>query len=805
MDDQAPIPQSTLVVLFGASNWPHWTDLNQELLNKDTGSAETFAASAEEMEKYFLDKQRLNLPADNLLNLFNAEDEPALQLRRMARFLKNRIALLKNAGSSATHLIIYYVGHGGFVDGDFYLVIRNSEKDNRIASSLRPESLVEIIKENARDLSCFLLIDCCFAGATVSAFDDAPINGVSLLCSSASNETSRATRGEPYTMFSGILLQVLKDGNREGPRWFSLRMLGKEIRQEIDRKYPENGVKPIVLSPVQRACDIADSPMFPNAGRQTLKEDEWFAAKSDLAQCYVVESATEEQLPQNEALRILVQSALVKYEERLSNMIGKKLDKTPIGVNVDRVMASPDGLENAIEALCQADIAVFDVTNYEPVVMLLLGVRSVVRRGVTIASAGGDYVIGDPIQYPFSIKEVNIVSHSRKQAKTYNPIDLIGTKMIAGFEQLRYLPNYLDLPVFDAIRTLPPEREQRVPKACNEQVLMLCPFSRRYTDNNWEVHLKPQLEVHLPKTQAGESPPIIRTLDIKSPRLVSQSLYEEMRLTQMCVVDWTDWRPTVFFELGVRLAGVDIDPVCIIETTQKQLIEDLADIEDWNESLSTLRAQLGADPKVNKDDGQQNYTPDDLERFAYSAYQCRRMFELFNPFEYKAPKQGRIEAKDLEVYEKIVSYHLQLIQGDDSSGYRKCLPPGFTYQIVSAHIDVSMEVSDLPVHGELMRAADLLSDPQIDSAGRSPVLYPNNESLTGRANEGALERRLAAWYYIDNRLKDKLEEDPKLRKKFIDLGNLIARALLRSDKEMAKQIRQRIKELEGKIKREDKP
>lgn len=107
-----------------------------------------------------------------------------------------------------------------------------------------------------------------------------------------------------------------------------------------------------------------------------------------------------------------------------------------------------------------------------------------------------------------------------------------------------------------------------------------------------------------------------------------------------------------------------------------------------------------------------------------------------------------------------------------------------------------MEVSALPVHDELMRAADLLSDPEKDSHGRSPVLYPDNNSLTRKANEGALERRLAAWYYIDNRLKAKLEEDEALRKKYITLGKLLARSLLRSDKDMAHRIRECVKQVE---------
>ena len=631
------------------------------------------------------------------------------------------------------------------------------------------------------------------------AFESTPINGVSLLCSSASHQTSRAVPGETYTMFSGALLRVLRQGDREGPEWFSLRTLEKAVARQI----PAGGVYPVVSSPVRRNGneDIADAPLFPNAARLPSEGCEWFEAKDGLARCYVIESATEEKQQRNQALRLTVGSALVKYRERLSTVIGKELDTAPVAANVDRIIASLEGFENAVRALCQAEIAVFDVTSYEPVVMLLLGIRSVVRRGVTIASAGGDYTVGDPLNYPFSIKEVNIISHSREQANIYHPIDLIGEKVIAGFEQLRYLPDYLDLPVFDAIRTLPPEREQRIPKEHNEQVLVLCPFSRGYTDNNWKAYLKPQLEVYLPKTPKGDPPRIVRTLDMKSPRLVSQSLYEAMRLTQMCIVDWTEWRPNVFFELGVRLAAIDIDPVCVIETTHKKLIEELAGIENWDKRVKHARDKLESEKIADKDAPPEDYTTGEAERFAHVVYQSRRLLELFDLIDYNAPRQGRIVENDLLAYEKMVSQHQSRIRGDDPPHGRKGIPLGFTYRTVSDHIDASMEVSALPVHDELIRAADLLSDPQINSAGRSPVLYPKNESLTGKANVGALERRLAAWYYIDSRLSEELVEDQILRRKFVDLGNLIAMALHRSprrnDREMAQRIRERVKKLEG--------
>jgi hypothetical protein len=82
MANPASLPQSTLVVLLGASKWPKWTALNQELSERDQGSAETFAASAERVKAYFLDGKGFNLSEDNLLDLFNSEDEPASQLRQ---------------------------------------------------------------------------------------------------------------------------------------------------------------------------------------------------------------------------------------------------------------------------------------------------------------------------------------------------------------------------------------------------------------------------------------------------------------------------------------------------------------------------------------------------------------------------------------------------------------------------------------------------------------------------------------------------------------------------------------------------
>ena len=39
-----------------------------------------------------------------------------------------------------------------------------------------------------------------------------------------------------------------------------------------------------------------------------------------------------------------------------------------------------------------------------------------------------------------------------------------------------------------------------------------------------------------------------RMMDLRSPRLVGQALYERIRWSTRCLVDWTYWRANVLFE-----------------------------------------------------------------------------------------------------------------------------------------------------------------------------------------------------------------------------------------------------------------
>ena len=82
---------------------------------------------------------------------------------------------------------------------------------------------------------------------------------------------------------------------------------------------------------------------------------------------------------------------------------------------VQRSFESKASVSAAIDALCKAEVAVFDLTGFQPGVLILLGIRSVARRGVTLSSIGGTYTVGGPLAIPFNLQLLNLAAHSRDQ------------------------------------------------------------------------------------------------------------------------------------------------------------------------------------------------------------------------------------------------------------------------------------------------------------------------------------------------------------------------------------------------------
>lgn len=139
------------------------------------------------------------------------------------------------------------------------------------------KDLAAALKEVARGLRRYLILDCCFAAAAVGEFqsgsatqvvrektlDAFPTKGTALLCAASSKDPARAPHGASYTMFTGALLDVLINGQPDLGARLSLEELGSSIIRRLKDTYTEEAVRPEVHAPDQRDGNIADLPLFP--------------------------------------------------------------------------------------------------------------------------------------------------------------------------------------------------------------------------------------------------------------------------------------------------------------------------------------------------------------------------------------------------------------------------------------------------------------------------------------------------------------------------------------------------------------
>ncbi|MBO0789548.1 MAG: hypothetical protein J2P36_01170, partial [Ktedonobacteraceae bacterium] len=215
MAGQDSSPQTTLLVLLGASDWPE---------HDAFPPTEAFAHAARAVKTYFLDEKGFGLPGENLLDRFDTDLNSDALDKEIGQFLERRLAEMKGAGSAASDLLLYFIGHGDFVgrNHDFYLAIRRTRADNPHFSGLLMTGLAHTLIERARHLRRMLILDCCFAAAAFSAFQGGPDQvalektaeafpkkGIALLCSSGHTTPSRLLKDGSSTMFTKAFLDAL--------------------------------------------------------------------------------------------------------------------------------------------------------------------------------------------------------------------------------------------------------------------------------------------------------------------------------------------------------------------------------------------------------------------------------------------------------------------------------------------------------------------------------------------------------------------------------------------------------------------
>jgi hypothetical protein len=143
------------------------------------------------------------------------------------------------------------------------------------------------------------------------------------------------------------------------------------------------------------------------------------------------------------------------------------------------VLETRSRFAKAIRDLCRSQVAVFDGGNFEPLVMLLLGIRAVVRRGVTIVTAPSE-AEDEPIDAPFNIKDANFVIYGADGLSQREPWERMLIRVETGLEQISS-PAYADLPAYTGVRELPPGERSKV--SILDGVLLLVPFQANYRRN----------------------------------------------------------------------------------------------------------------------------------------------------------------------------------------------------------------------------------------------------------------------------------------------------------------------------------
>ena len=396
-----------------------------------------------------------------------------------------------------------------------------------------------------------------------------------------------------------------------------------------------------------------------------------------------------------------------------------RLAPSPGKLVAGNVLSSPASFAHAVEQVCCAELAVFDLTNFEPAVMILLGIRAVIRRGLTVCVAREHDPPWRDAEPPFHLREVSLVTPPGR--------DAVQARILEGIKQLGQPgSSYSDLPCFDLIRGVPPDPEQRQTRAFdaerNPSILALVPFDPHYVQENWT-----QIKDNLPaaaqdktiKLRGGaeevQRPALQRTLDLDSPRVVSAQLFEAIRLTDFCLVDVTSARPNVFFELGVRLAANRLHPV-VIDDSQYPPGGSAEWLERVNGQLTMFRRLLQPVPYSP------TYSPTHLLAFT-------QMVDRHLEFRRLLPKLDDPRAESL-------------LGG---------LPPAGVYDIAWRHAVERDEVVTVPVEEHLQSGGEALLVDQ--TLGQRHLIYPTRHPLTHAAERTGLEYLVAAWLYLHFRAR----------------------------------------------------
>jgi hypothetical protein len=205
----------------------------------------------------------------------------------------------------------------------------------------------------------------------------------------------------------------------------------------------------------------------------------------------------------------------------------------------------------ALQTLCRMPVVFVDGTDITPAMALLLGIRAVVRRGVTLFFRVEKINLEAWQQLIFSLRELRVIEITdRASLASEEPLAVALEEGLRRYARNPF--DYADLPAFDALRNLGPHEDDISSKPPDKEVLLLCPFDKDFEELCWP-QIQRVIQEHFRPDQVTSSAK--RVIDLDSPEILSRRLFTSIRRDTNCVIDLTRRKVNVFFELGIRLAA----------------------------------------------------------------------------------------------------------------------------------------------------------------------------------------------------------------------------------------------------------
>ncbi|MGO9485181.1 MAG: caspase family protein [Rhodomicrobium sp.] len=254
-------PATLGVVLLGASEFPYMQNLDNAAFKR---SAQLF--------KSLFDPKNLTFKNTAVLDLFDAEMAPHELTQSIMDFIDKHSLTMKD-------IVFYYCGHGDYLPGQiFYLTLRTTKNAQKATTGLKPFDLRQDLDTRFADKRVYLIFDCCYASAASGIFmsgeadhgvreriaEGFPAYGTALFAAAPRDMAALAPEGEEFTMFTGALADVIRDGAPGQEERLSLQDLKGAVRHRIFQRFGVTAVNPELHVPRQKAGDISTLPLFLN-------------------------------------------------------------------------------------------------------------------------------------------------------------------------------------------------------------------------------------------------------------------------------------------------------------------------------------------------------------------------------------------------------------------------------------------------------------------------------------------------------------------------------------------------------------